>query len=161
MKWEDINNSKDVNEAYDLFEKRCHQLYDKHFPLTLKRQAKPGKSWMNDSLLQSIRYKNRLYKQVLHKPSHENKTKYKKFRNDLNTKLKQTKRDYLKNKCLQSKGNINATWRIINSFIKEKKSYNSNTDQIKINCNGTPSSDRNIIANSFNDFFFFSTLDHH
>ena len=147
MKWEDINNSKDVNEAYDLFEKRFYQLYDKHFPFTLKRQAKTVKSWMNDSLLQSIRYKNRLYKQFLHKPSHENETKYKKFRNDLNTQLKQTKRDYFKNKFLQSKGNINATWRIINSFIKEK-SYNSNNDQIKINCNGTPSSDSNIIRSS-------------
>ena len=51
------------------------QLYDKHFPFTLKRQAKTVKSWMNDSLLQSIRYKNRLYKQFLHKPSHENETK--------------------------------------------------------------------------------------
>ena len=118
---------------------------------------------MNDSLLQSIRYKNRLYKFFLHKPSHENETKYKKFRNDLNTQLKQTKRDFFRSKFLQSKGNINATWRIINSFIKEK-SYNSNTDQIKINCNGTPSSDSNIIANSFNtgrNFFFWSTLDHH
>ena len=148
--WRDIINAKEVNEAYNLFEKRFYELYDKHFPLTSKRKTKTLKSWMNDSLLQSIRYKNRLYKQFLRKPSDENEKEYKKFRNDLNIQLKQAKIQYFRDKFLQSKGNINATWRIINSFIKEKSRV---LNQVEINCKGELSSDNNIIADSFNDFF--------
>ena len=87
----------------------------------------------------------------MRKPSHENEIKYKKFRNDLNTQLRQTKLEYFRDKFLQSKGNINATWRIINSFIKEKS--RSALNQVEINCKGKLSSDSNVIADSFNEFF--------
>ena len=126
-------------------------MYDKHFPFEVpKKKKRKLKSWMTDGLLQSVKYKHKLYAKYLHNPSVENETKYKKFRNFLNSLTRQIKIDFYKDKFQQCKHNIKDTWQVINSLIKEPAKKDENC---MMNCNGEMSNDPTKIANSFNRFF--------
>ena len=72
-----------------------------------KRSIK--KPWLAKALLKSIKRKNKLYKQFLHKPTQNNNLLYKSFKNKLNHILRSTRRLYYEKKLEYAKSNTHAT----------------------------------------------------
>ena len=114
-----------------------------------KRSIK--KPWLTKALLKSIKRKNKLYKQFLHKPTQNNNLLYKSFKNKLNHILRSARRLYYEKKLEYAKANTHATWKILNDILNRKKS------KPKVNsiftCDGQEISDPVIIANKFCKYF--------
>ena len=85
----------DANLAYDKFLKYFVSLLDKYIPLKEKtHNIKIKKPWNTRAILKSIKQKNRLYKMFRCTPNNQNETKYKQYRNKLNSVIRQAKRSY-------------------------------------------------------------------
>ena len=75
----------EMQNAYELFNKKLQLYYDKNFPLiTAEKKNKHGKlPWITKAILKSIRTRNRLYKSFLKDPTTRNSDRYKTYRNRL------------------------------------------------------------------------------
>jgi len=72
-------------------------------------------------MLRSINKKNRLYKKWLKNPNCVNRREiYKKYRNILNALLKSSRKKFWNGKFNKVKGDIAATWRVINEQVIHK-----------------------------------------
>ena len=109
------------------------------------------KPWITKGFLVSIKTKSKLYKELLRSPTSANDFKYKKFKNKLNNLLKISKRSYYDLKFNLAKGNLRATWNLLNQVIN-RKSKKSKTPFTFID-NGNEINDPILIANRFCDFF--------
>ena len=147
-------NCHDPNIAYDNFLSTYNKIYENCFPLKIltKNKAKlAAKPWITKGFLVSIKTKSKLYKEFLRSPTSANEYKYKKFKNKLNNLLKISKRSYYDLKFNLAKGNLRATWNLLNQFIN-RKSKKSKTPSTFID-NGNDINDPILIANRFCDFF--------
>ena len=126
--------------------------YETHFPLKkLKRRLHLRKPWISQSLLKSVKQKNKLYKQYLSNPSLWNEAKYKKYKNKLNHSLRIAKRLYYDKKVSESKSNIRATWRLLNEVLNSKKLRPKPNSVFKVDDQDI--SDPMEIANRFCNYF--------
>ena len=149
--WDNIYAMENVNEAYDYFESVLSGFYNKHFPVKKKsRGARKLNPWMTDSILRSIKYKNLLYKKYVCKPSSFNESKYKCFRNTLNTTIRNVKKRYFERKFAVYKSNIKATWNLINILLNKG---GKGVTETQMKCNGELTTDSHKIANAFNSYF--------
>ena len=80
------------------------------------------KPWITKGLLKSINTKCKLYKAYLKNPCNFNNDRYTKYKNKLNHLLKISKRNYYDYKINEAKGNLKATWKILNEIINKRKS---------------------------------------
>lgn len=81
-------NSNDSNKAYDAFVEKFSQSYDSCFPLkrsNRKTKIFLEKPWILYALQKSIRKKNKLYKRFLNKPTLNNNTKCKSYKEQIDT----------------------------------------------------------------------------
>ena len=109
------------------------------------------KSWMTKGLLKSIKKKNNLYRKYLRKPTCENNTIYKNYKNKLNHSIRIAKRLYFENKLRNSTSNIKQTWQILNEVTNRKKSRNNFPSMFS--CDNQDFSDPTAIANRFCEYF--------
>ena len=151
--WSSIEKLTDPQESYNRFSNKFICIYNNCFPLKKcsGRQRKLKKPWISNSLLKSIKTKNKLYKQFIREPTHVNELNYKTYRNKLTYSLKIAKRLYYEKKIEENKNNIKQTWKYLNKIINKKK---CNNDQ---NCifiqNNSEISDPVEIANRFCHYF--------
>ena len=80
--WKLIFGNCDTNGCYNKFIEQLTVAYNESFPLTkISRRAFKDKKWFTNSLKQSCKYKNHLYKQWVHSKTdygHKNYVAYKK-----------------------------------------------------------------------------------
>lgn len=105
--------------------------------------------WMNESLLNSVRKRNGLYKVYKLTKSIDDWNIFILFRNYVSTIINITKKKYY-NDLLSNAPNIKAHWKTINSIIKPSKC--SHIKQIKDN-QGNIQVDNDMLANCFNSHF--------
>ena len=145
-----MHQSEDPENAYDNFIKTFSEIYNKAFPKKNKQSTKKLKSWMTNGILNSIKYKNKLYKKSVGTPSTSNINKYKKYRNKLTSTIRAAKIKYYKEMFSNAPSNIRQTWKIINSVIHKNRTREP-ASQIKYN--DLSLNDNTEIANAFNDYF--------
>ena len=75
--------------------------------------------WITQSLLVSIRKKDKLYKQFINSRDSTTELKYKRYRNKLNHLIKIAKRKYYDTKFEKAKNNLKETWKLINDVINK------------------------------------------
>ena len=98
----------------------------------------------------SIRTRNRLYKNALHEPNCKAKhDKYKKYRHELASLIRLSRKLYYSKKIESNKSNNNSLWQIVKDLIGTKK---KNTSETFIN-EGTEINDPEQISNLFNSYF--------
>lgn len=78
-----------------------------------------GSPWVKQSLLFSIRKKDKLYKQFTNFRNSNIELKYKHYRNKLNHLIKIAKRKYYDTKFDKAKNNLKETWKLINDVINK------------------------------------------
>ena len=110
-----------------------------------------NKPWLTRSLINACHKKNSLYEQFISNRSIENETKYKRYRNKLTSILRACEKKYYNDLIIQNKSDIKATWRIINSVVKNK-----DHPQLPVefkNSSGYKISGEKNIAHEFNKYF--------
>ena len=105
---------------------------------------------MSQGILNSCKYKHKLYKRYLRNPTMANDQKYKRFRNRLTQVIRVAKKNHYANRFSATKNNIKSTWREINNILGKKKK-----DDFPDNfLNGQQSiSNPSDIADTFNLYF--------
>ena len=79
LDWSDLLNTEDPNQSIALFYSKFKQIFDRLCPLVLrKNQDLSLKPWVTQSLLNSIKEKNRLYKVRMQYPNEINIENFKK-----------------------------------------------------------------------------------
>jgi len=105
-----------------------------------------GGSWTK-----SIKSKDKIYKHYVLNPTFENKIKYTKYRNYLNSLLRASKKNYITNKIENHKDNTKQIWQTLNHLLgRNKKSKFPDFFTAK---DGNKISDSKLIAEHFNSFF--------
>ena len=122
VNWNLRFDESDTNECYNSFVSEYVRLYNESFPLkTIKLKTKKvmRSPWITQSLLVSIRKKDKLYKQFINSRDSTTELKYKRYRNKLNHLIKIAKRKYYDTKFEKAKNNLKETWKLINDVINK------------------------------------------
>lgn len=151
VNWTYVFQTPDCSEAFSLFYKKFRDIYNTCFPIKLSRSRYCNrKPWLTSALKQSIKIKNKLYVNSKKHPSEYNIRKYKMYKKRLQLVLSEAERNHIHTLLENSKSNIRKSWLVIKSVINKKIS-NGASQQFCINNSIT--SNKNIIAESFNDYF--------
>ena len=112
------------------------------------------KPWLSKSLLKSIKYKNKLFKQVLSNDFQDTGLvkNYKVYRNFLNRTIENAKRNYYNETCIKNQYNQQNLWKTVYEIVNGKKCSSSAPTNFKTN-KGNLTADSQEIAETFNDFF--------
>lgn len=98
--WNNILNSVDVDEASEMFNKVIGQILDKYTIIENKSaKASKLKPWITNGLLKSIRYRDKLSKQLRHHPFNTQlRARFTRYRNILISLIKKAKYRFYKTK---------------------------------------------------------------
>ncbi len=145
------DNHSDCQQAYTLFHKQFYKCYNECFPRHIvKSNYRNRKKWLTIGLRQSIKHKNILYLTSIKYPTSRNIHKYKEYRNKLNRLLRKSERDHYDTLFMQNKNNLKKSWAIIKEIINKNKSSATSS---KFVIDNKITSDNNIIADTFNNFY--------
>ena len=153
LKWQNVLNSNQVDDCYDLFWDDFKSLFDLYLPLTTKKLNKnlhKISDFMTGGLLVSRKRKLELHKLAILNPSQVNLEKYKKFRNLFNSLVRASKKLHYNNQLSANKKNPKTLWDTLKTLTP---GGNSNTTLNKIEANGKIINDKKEMAEEFNSFF--------
>lgn len=142
----------DVNEAYNVFSGKITKAFESAFPVKEQKSVyQDRKPWLTKGMKHSIKLKNKLYIRSIKRPSIANKTKYKKYRNDLNRHLKAAERQHYADLLTLYKQNLRKSWEVIKEVINKKRK--KSTKRVRFMINNKIVEDDECISNAFNNFF--------
>ena len=147
----------DPDRCFDAFNSKVNGLLDRHLPTRrlTKRQIKTkSKPWITPGILKSItkrdfylrkfiKTKNPIIKANFHKL-------FKSYRNMIVSLCRRSKSNHFTGYFNQYSSNMHKVWAGVRSLISGKT---KGSNPISISVGNTVSSDPDIVANSFNDFF--------
>ena len=111
-----LDSIDSVHDAFEKFEEVLQNTANKFAPLkkASRREKKNSqKPWLTRELLNKIKTKNKLFKQLHKKFDKDNFEKYKKQRNVLNREIKSAKETYYKDLIDDSNRNSSSLWKIL------------------------------------------------
>ena len=142
----------DPHESFTKFHTKYTSLYNTFFPL---KKVKIGyatkKPWLTSGVKNSIKTKNKMYIRLLKHPSASNEQIYHKYKNRLNYIIRKLEREYIAKLLAKHKSNLKKTWKVMKDIINRNKKANSPPEYFDYN--GEHITDKEKIANSFNDFY--------
>ena len=151
LEWSDLFNTEDPNQAITLFYSKFNQIFDRVCPLVLrKNQDLPRKPWVTQSLLNSIKEKNRLYKVEMQYQNEINIGNFKKYKNRSTFVLREAEATYCQKK-FREWDSPRKTWKIINERINNVKTRNI-PSHITSN-EGVKITDDRVMAEAFANHF--------
>ena len=129
-----------------IFNDTINELFNRCFPIQQKQLSdkRIKKPWITSQLLKYINEGHRLAK--LYRRNMLCPIIYKKYRNKLNSLIKQRKSDFFKDKFKNCMCDIKSTWNNLNKILKKKNV--DNNDGLLIG--GVAVTDTDIIASEFN-----------
>ena len=149
--WYSVTSNQDGQSAFSYFYNTYHKLYNECFPLkTIKNTYLNRKPWLSLAMQKSIKIKNKLYLKYKKTSNKENLDIYKRYKRILNTLLKKAERQHYHDLLEKYKFNTKKLWTILKDIINKKRNH-SVPQKMKIG--DTVTTDKNDIANGFNNFF--------
>ena len=149
---------QNVDLSFNNFYEAINAVLDKHAPYQkvkkyiLKLKTKP---WITAGIQNSIKIKNRLFKNYINKKDftlkNEMHVEYKKHRNMLSTLTKKSKNSYYDNFFRNNLNDLKNPWKGIRNIISVTKSATSVPNTLSQNDDSI--TDPIKIANIFNNFF--------
>ena len=153
LRWENVLNSNDVNDSYNLFFTDFNMLFEQNFNVKKTKFNKNFNkiyNYMTSGLLVSRLTKLKLHKLSIHSPSQSNIDQYKRYRNIYNTLLRTSKKLYFEKNLALAKKNPRKTWQL----LKEATGGQQVTKKItELEINKQMITEPTELANSFNKFF--------
>jgi len=150
--WGDVLESNFVNIAYTLFINKIKSYIEKSTTkIKLNSKNRKRKPWVTTGIINSIKRRDNLKKELNKSFSYQKSIQYKQFRNSLTKTIRLAKNLYYKTKIEDSNGDYKKIWSFINEATNIQR---HNTQQnIEILHNDTIINDDREIANIFNNFF--------
>ena len=149
VKWNEVLSSEDVNLNCNSFIKKLNEIYNKCFPMKTKfvSDKRLKNPWITQSVINSIKTKNNLYKDF--KIGAVSELYYKTYRNTLNQSIKQAKQSYYISLFSNFRNDTRKLWNEINKLKNVHK---------KIDINNILYNNKSLkcpieIAEAFNEFY--------
>lgn len=150
--WNEVLKNNDTNESYEIFYKTLNDhIKSSSFIIKTEYKYRKIKPWITIGLINSIKYRDKLKKQLLKYNTKEIKVQYTKYRNLLNNLIKQTKNDYYINKVNLAKGNYKQIWKIINEASNNTKNVKNDIKLLDKHKQIIENDEQ--ISNMFNEYF--------
>ena len=144
---------KDTQTAFSHLYNKLSNLQDKYFPKRrIKLKYNYKKPRFSEGHRQAIKTKNKLYRKSVIIKSSYNESTYKRYRNKLRRVLLSEEKRYHAELFHKNKNNMKKTWLILKNIVNKGISKRVQST-FKIN-DDTIVSDKAIISEKFNDFFF-------
>ena len=115
----------DPSAAYGLFIGTYAKTFNKYFPekvIRVNRKHIPLKEWITKGLLRSCNKKSQVFKRYKITSALTDKNKYIKYWNLLKSLIRKAKQSHCYDKFKSLTGDIQNTWKLLNSIIKIKPS---------------------------------------
>ena len=145
---ENLISNKNCQEAFTSFYDVYKSIYNDCFPVkTSKSMYCNRKPWLTMGLKTSIRMKNKLFYKSKDKPTPDNVSQYKTYRNTLNTALRTAEKEYYERTFNDLKHNLKKSWAVIKSVINKNK---KGTLPTSFRINNVETKNTALIANAFN-----------
>lgn len=149
--WSSVLSNNNCQAAFTIFHNTVSQCFDECFPAKMVKSGyKNRKTWLSAGLKESIKVKNKLYVKSIKVPTLANINLYKRYRNKLHHLLRKAERDHYHMLLEINKHNHVKTWKILKEVINNKK-HSKMSDKFLVN--GSTTTDSNIIAEAFNNFY--------
>ena len=158
-RWKDLLrlHSDDADYSFEKFFEKLNKMIETHVPLkniSKKQSKRVSKPWITKGIKRSISNRDNLLKRSLRTKGELRSvlySQYKLFRNRIVDLIRQSKSNYYRRFFDNNLKNSKMIWSGINSLISSKsKKQNSN---ISLNVDGHLTSDKKLIADSFNNYF--------
>jgi len=156
--WDDILEQEDAEGAYNTFHSKFFKLYDEQFKertIRFNKNFHKKDPWITTGILTSRRTKNHLSRESLVNPTEANRNLFKNYRNIYNRIIRVAKKHYFHSELISNKNNLKKSWQLLNLALNKKGSKNNITSIIN---EGNIVTDPREMANSFNKFFYLSSL---
>lgn len=157
LSWEEVLNSNDANNAYNIFHDCFFTLFELNFPIlnkkcTKNRNTVPIFPFMTRGLLISRKTKQRLGREHKIKGTSESGKSYRKYRNIYNRLVSLSKKLYYESELEKFSRNPRKQPELIKDAIGLATKKN-NSDIGILNVNGQTICDNKLKANYFNEYF--------
>jgi exonuclease III len=153
LSWNNVTTLVNVDEAYDCFWTDFNTLFNMHFPVKVckfNKNIHKKNNFMTAGILISRKRKLELLKSNLKLRNNDSKTAYVNYRNLYNKIVRKSKQMYYLEQINSNKNNPKKLW----SVLKEVSTGKIEKTSIeKLSVNGNVTTDKLVIANSFNTFF--------
>ena len=151
--WQELYDMDNINTAFTSFSNYMTSTFQKCFPIeTIKINHKNKNPWINQSLRNEIKERDKLYMISKKFPTNENKTLYKKFKNTNLNNQRKAERSYYREQLELNNHDLKKSWKIIKKMIG-KDDNKWTVKHIDFLIGNHYVSDNNTIANSFNNYF--------
>ena len=149
--WDSILSSTDTQDAFTQFHNIYKNAFETSFPIIkVKFQYNNRKPWLLKGLRSSIKQKNKLYVKSIRCPTLSNERAYKDYKKALTRALVAAEKSHVQDLLARNKSNLGKSWKIIKGILNKNNSKNV---QSTFCANGRLISDKNEIAEQFNNFF--------
>ena len=119
--WNLLLNNGDVVICNEDYYNHINRLLNTRFPLVrLSRKRSKDKKWITTSLKQCVKQKDMLYKKQFKNASIENVTKYRIYKNILNSSLKQAEENFYQSIFLEKQKGITNFWKTFGETLNAK-----------------------------------------
>lgn len=152
--WNQIMNQNDPNLACETFIEILQSCQNLATTITkINSKNKKRKSWITMGIINSINKRNKLKQQVLRDPTNQQLLDYyKRYRNLLNTCIKNTKATFYKTAILKAPKDTKHLWNTVRDSINNNFKKKESIDMVLGN-NGEKLNKITDIVNEFNIFF--------
>ena len=132
--WDDLLMFEDRNDMWLALKILLLSVVDKHAPIRTKRVRSSKCPWVTPQLKKYMYERDKLKKKATTTNDPWDWTNFKKFRNQVNNKIKNTKETYYKSASKHSSGSSPKTWQTINELTSSNSS-NLSIGEVKPDCN--------------------------
>ena len=151
QRWEHLYFFADnPNTMWEMWKTMFLEVLDKHAPLQHKKIRSKKVPWITSNIKELIIQRDKLERKAILTNLENDRSNYKTSRNEVNTKLRDAKRNYYSTTIAGQKFNPKRAWKSINSLLgKQKKPTLVNELSLNENCLTSSKS----IAEGFNNYF--------
>ena len=150
VSWDDVLSESDVDNAYQNFETKFNNVLNDHAPIRKKRVRNKETPWMNRSIMQKMRERDKMKKQAKSSGCETQWKQYRKLRNQVTAMIRAAKRSYISESIVRNRGDSAAMWKSLRYIIPSKK---KSTSINKLVFSGNDIVGYKNIASSLNEFF--------
>ena len=148
LNWDQLFNSVDTTEAWNIFSKYVLATLDQLYPLECIKVKKKKKIWINKEASDMLAHRDRLFKKARRTGRQIDLDLAKKYQRQSKNRLTAIKNSFIQSNMYDLKENPSKFWESTTKALKGK------FDILGVNCLENKSSlEKEGICNKFNDFF--------
>ena len=126
VNWFQNIDLNDVHQLPSTWEKQFLEVLDRHAPLKARKVRNSYAPYIDNQLKRKMFLRDSYKKRYTDNKNIDDWKAYKKLKNEVNINMKCGRKKYFSDKLLETKGDVNGTWKVLNSALGKR----SKTTQI-------------------------------